>query len=1051
MVSSFYPSGYDSKRKRSTKTPSRKYEAENTSWRDESVHRGGQDSYQKTSRCGKNLKSSNTESYVRNKYLSKCLIKKNCSCSGVDRCYRHLGPTTERESYSGLAGQSIPAACLNVRSIKNKTAIVANIINENKLSILGLTETWHESYEDVALKKITLPGYRCIESARRSDETGRTYGGIAVIYKDTLSAKPHPLGSKPATFEITSIMFSSLKTNFIFVVIYRPGGNPVSDLFFTELESILETLATYNLQIIITGDLNVRVNISNDPHSIRFLSLIRSFGFIQSVVGPTHTHGNTLDLVITRSDLPPPSIIVDLPQVSDHSLVRFRIPVRHPPPLLIDVNTRAWRSFDPEQFRSDLQGSSLCNPAVYETMSISQVLETFDTTLSSLLHKHAPPRVARLRDRPLTPWFDSECAALKRRSRKLERRYRRTQDPIDRTSWINHVRTSHDLYRQKQNLYWKMKIDDSRGSPGRLWRTLSGVLGRVRSNPISPKDLTANDFSRAFNDKIRDIRQSTSHASSPRFDPGCCSCDLLRFKPVSVDDITRLIKSSPNKNCSLDPIPTWMIKQYSSELAPFVTFLVNSSLERGQFPPAQKNAVITPILKKPNLDPLNTGNYRPISNLSYLSKLLERCVAAQINIYLRENNLLPMFQSAYRNQHSTETAVLKVLSDIYAAADSGRITLLGLLDLSAAFDTVDHQILVNRLHFSYGFGDVVLEWFRSYLTDRSHCIRSGGVLSTPTSVLCGVPQGSVLGPLLFLLYSADVLHIATKHRFSVHSYADDLQIYDHSPPASCSDLVPRMSACISEIGTWMASNRLQLNPSKTEVIWLGSPGRLSFCPKGDLVIAGVSVRPSTYVRNLGVMVDSSLSMEAHISHLTRSCFYHLRQLRVVRRSLTMDSAHSLIRALVHSRLDYCNGVMAGLRQFQINRLQSILRAAARLVLQLPGWSPVSDLMRTQLHWLPFPQRIQFKLGLMVYKCLHHTAPVYLQQLCVPISTLAGRSHLRSAAAGDLFVPSSKTTTLGRRGFSTAGPVVWNSLSADLRNPALDLGGFRKLLKTELYS
>ena len=283
----------------------------------------------------------------------------------------------------------------------------------------------------------------------------------------------------------------------------------------------------------------------------------------------------------------------------------------------------------------------------------------------------------------------------------------------------------------------------------------------------------------------------------------------------------------------------------------------------------------------------------------------------QINNYLSMNNLLPAVQSAYRKQHSTETAVLKVLSDIYSAADAGQITLLGLLDLSSAFDTVDHQILFDRLQFSYGFEGAVLGWFRSYLTGRSQYIRYNGVQSVSAPVLYGVPQGSVLGPVLFILYSADVIDIATKHGFFAHSYADDLQIYDDSSQTTCLNLVPRMSACIEEISTWMASNRLKLNPSKTEIIWLGSSRRLKHCPMDALNIAGVSIKPSSYVRDLGVYVDGDLSLEAHISQLSRTCFYHLRQLRVVRRSLTTDSAHSLIRALVHSRVDYCNGVLAG--------------------------------------------------------------------------------------------------------------------------------------------
>ena len=174
--------------------------------------------------------------------------------------------------------------------------------------------------------------------------------------------------------------------------------------------------------------------------------------------------------------------------------------------------------------------------------------------------------------------------------------------------------------------------------------------------------------------------------------------------------------------------------------------------------------------------------------------------------------------------------------------------------------------------------------------------------------------------MLFLLYSADVLRIAAKHGFCAHSYADDLQLYDHALQTSGPGLVTRMSACVVEISDWMASNRLKLNPSKTELIWLSSSRRLRHCSSGEQTIAGVRITPSLHVRNLGVMVDGELTMGTHVSHLTRTCFYHLRQLRVVRRSLTTDASHSLVRALVHSRLDYCNSVLAGLPLYSLNKL-----------------------------------------------------------------------------------------------------------------------------------
>ena len=260
----------------------------------------------------------------------------------------------------------------------------------------------------------------------------------------------------------------------------------------------------------------------------------------------------------------------------------------------------------------------------------------------------------------------------------------------------------------------------------------------------------------------------------------------------------------------------------------------------------------------------------------------------------------------------------------------------------------------------------------------------------------------------------------------------------------------RMSACVVEISDWMASDRLKLNPSKTELIWLSSSRRSRHCPSGEQTIAGVRITPSLHVRNLGVMVDGELTMGTHVSHLTRTCFYHLRQLRVVRRSFTTDASHSLVRALVHSRLDYCNSVLAGLPQYSLNKLQSILRASARLVLKLPGSASVSDLMRDELDWLPVPLRIQFKLCCTVFKCLHGAAPPYLSEFCQPLSSLAGHYQLRSAAAGDLLIPPSKTVTIGRRGYSISGPVAWNGLPTNLKDPTLTFPASKELLKTYFF-
>lgn len=478
--------------------------------------------------------------------------------------------------------------------------------------------------------------------------------------------------------------------------------------------------------------------------------------------------------------------------------------------------------------------------------------------------------------------------------------------------------------------------------------------------------------------------------------------------------------------------------------------MCNASLQQGCLPLSQRRAVVTPRLKKSGLDEADVKNYRPISNLTFMSKIVERLVCRQLVTFLQKHNLLPTHQSAYRRQHSTETAVLKIVSDLLLACDRGQVSLLALLDLSAAFDTVDHSILIDRLQSAFGIRGPVIEWIHSFVTSRMQSVSFAGEKSTWSAIMCGVPQGSVLGPILFLLYCADVTYIAHRHGVHAHSYADDTQLYVHCNAADCAIEAERLTACIEELDNWMTSNRLKLNADKTQIIWIGTRQQLKKVVDADIVLNGHRIAPSPTVTCLGVNIDPELTFASHTKRVAARCFYKLRQLRTIRHSLSADNARMLVHALVSTQVDYCNSILYQVAAVHLRPLQSVLNAAARLIVRKQKYDHITPTLRDDLHWLPVHRRIEYKLILFVFKCRHQMAPSYLSMMCAPLSASDSRRHRnRAAAQGDLDVPFSRIS-YGERSFPVSGPTCWNALPSELKLAASTLDHFCSRLKTVLF-
>ena len=347
-------------------------------------------------------------------------------------------------------------------------------------------------------------------------------------------------------------------------------------------------------------------------------------------------------------------------------------------------------------------------------------------------------------------------------------------------------------------------------------------------------------------------------------------------------------------------------------------------------------------------------NFRPVSNLPYVSKLTEKAVVDQFNDHIESNELLPENASASRR----ETALMKVQSDMFVAMDNQHVTLLVMLDLSAAFDTVNHEMLVNTIASRFGISGTVLDWFRSYLDGRKQRVVVNDAMSEEMHLNCGVPQGSCLGPVLFVIYISSLYDVISQHLPSVHGYADDYQLYIWFKPEPVSEResVKAMEMCVSDVRQWMLANRLMINDSKTEVMLVGTRQQLSKVSVegirvGDEVIASVST-----VKNLGVYLDQNLKMDKRIAKLCNKSFYQLYKLKRIRKFFSKDAIETVVHAFITSNLDYCNSLFYGMLQHLIDRLQRIQNAAARVVLLIPRFDHIRTAL-FDLHWLPVKQRI----------------------------------------------------------------------------------------------
>ena len=370
---------------------------------------------------------------------------------------------------------------------------------------------------------------------------------------------------------------------------------------------------------------------------------------------------------------------------------------------------------------------------------------------------------------------------------------------------------------------------------------------------------------------------------------------------------------------------------------------------------------------------------------------------------MRENDLYMPLQSAYRQNCNTETTLLHVHDSVIRSIDECKGVIVLLIDLSAAFDAIDHAILLNTLSNTIGVKDRCLSWFAAYLQHRQYKVLIAGEQSKPHKLTCGVPQGSVLGPLLFTIYMIPLASILKLHGMNTQLF-QEFSLSDNTSPEIA---FRKMERCVISIRQWMKTNMLKLNDDKTEFLIIRPKSAHQYHLPESVRIGNTNVTPNKHARNLGVTFNCNVSLERHVTNISRKAYYHLHSIGLIRRCLEQGHTKQLVHDLVISRIDCCNSLVNGLSVAVVEKLQRVQNACARVMLIRSKRDHVTPML-LERHWLPVKCCITFKTLLLTFKCIRGLAPTYLSAL---LSPYCPTRSLRSSEQLLLNQPTSRTKIL----------------------------------------
>lgn len=667
---------------------------------------------------------------------------------------------------------------------------------------------------------------------------------------------------------------------------------------------------------------------------------------------------------------------------------------------------------------------------------INTAWSAFRDIFLSILNTVAPVKEVRLKQRT-EPWINSEILDLIKQRDHYLYQFKKSKDSAIYKLYCQLRNKVQREIKEAKSEYFSNKIEENKNCPRKLWQQLKDLGYKNKKNESSNLVLTIDDqnchdpktIADYFNDFFTTIAEKLVQKlplGKKHFDFNSVLLknfydnserEVFYLKHVSEEFVFKeLSQLNSYKSTGLDEIPARFLKDGASLLKIPVTFLLNMSISENSVPDALKIARVKPLYKKnSNLD---VGNYRPVSILSIVSKILEKAIYIQLEEYLVKNNIIYDYQSGFRSSFSTDTCLIHLLDHIKMKNAKGLYTGMILLDLQKAFDTVDHNILCNKLKLM-GIGST--KWFESYLSNRSQLVNVGEINSDTAAVTCGVPQGSILGPLLFLCYVNDMV-ISIDPECKLLLYADDSTIlFSHRDPAQIAN---KLGKVLESCSDWLVDNKLSLHLGKTECILFGSKRKLKKVNNFHVQCYDHKIEPTQSVKYLGLNIDNLLSGELVVNNILSKVNARLKFMYRHSNSLSQRTRKNLCSALILCHFDYsCSSWYDGLSKGLKKKLQIAQNKVVRFINSLGPRTRITGDILAELNLLNVETRVkQLRLN-HVHKIFYNLCPTYLKQNFVPLNSV--HQYNTRSSGNNFLVPHCRSVENST--FYYRGITDWNSL------------------------